>query len=123
MQRRIIETKDGSKTIQLVEWDEQYHSVHGALQEARHVFIQHFKNEIGDRKEVSVFEMGFGTGLNALLTFQAAQELNIKVHYFSLEAYPVVNEEIDLLDYAELLNDTDGVWEEMMKSAWNEDVP
>ena len=120
--RKIIETADGSKTIQLVEWNEQYHSVHGALQEAEHVFIANLKREVGERKEINVFEMGFGTGLNAFLTLRTARELNIKVNYFSLEAYPVKQDEIDALDYQELLNDEIGNWKKLMSAEWEKEI-
>ncbi len=71
MEREIITTADGSKTIQLKDWDEQYHSKHGAIQEAYHVFIKHgldlFKNT-----GLDILEIGFGTGLNALITLLEA---------------------------------------------------
>ena len=70
MKREVVKTADGSLTIHIPEMNENYHSGHGALQEAKHVFIQHGLLEFKDREEVAVFEMGFGTGLNALLTLE-----------------------------------------------------
>ena len=98
MQREIITTGDGSKTIQIKDWNEQYHSKHGAIQEAYHVFIDSglslFKNQ-----EISILEIGFGTGLNALITFIEAPKLRLKVSYVGVEAYPVKSEELEQLNY------------------------
>jgi tRNA U34 5-methylaminomethyl-2-thiouridine-forming methyltransferase MnmC len=102
LKRKIIITSDGSTTIHLPEWDEQYHSKHGAIQEAIHVFIKsglyyflkNFKSE-----EVSILEIGFGTGLNAFLTLLAASEKQLKIKYVGVEAYPVENDEIIQLNY------------------------
>ena len=73
MKRSIITTADGSKTIQIEEWSEQYHSVHGALQEAKHVYIKmglhQFLKDNPNHKQLSVLELGFGTGLNACLLY------------------------------------------------------
>lgn len=126
MERRIIETGDGSKTIQLVEWNEQYHSVHGALQEAKHVFINHLKDFLDKHwkendKEIRIFEMGFGTGLNALLTAQFACVTQQKIHYTSLEAYPVSQDEIQALNYVNLLEDKDGTYERLHEVEWGVD--
>ena len=67
MKREIKITADGSSTLYIPEMDENYHSDHGALQEAMHVFIENGLNTI-ESAHIAVFEMGFGTGLNALLT-------------------------------------------------------
>lgn len=105
MKRNIITTSDGSKTIQIEEWDEQYHSKHGAIQEAYHVFIKQglslFKN-----KSISILEIGFGTGLNALITWKEAADLKIKINYTGVEAYPVTIEEVEQLNYISQLNAT-----------------
>ena len=93
MKREIITTGDGSKTIQISEWDEQYHSKHGAIQEARHVFLgmglQHYVSKMPTTQPIAILEMGFGTGLNALLTLFEAQALNTEIEYTGIEAYPV----------------------------------
>ncbi|RYM35974.1 SAM-dependent methyltransferase [Brumimicrobium glaciale] len=101
MKREIITTKDGSKTIYMPDIYEHYHSNHGALQEALHVFIKSGWDEI-KTKEVSVLEIGFGTGLNTIITVIAGQNDNKTVHYTGLEAFPVTLEDIELLKYDEL---------------------
>lgn len=103
MKRKIITTADGSKTIQIEDWDEQYHSKHGAIQEAYHVFIEHglrlFKNT-----KISILEIGFGTGLNALITLLEIEKLNLKVNYVGVEAFPVSLTEVKELNYCSQLN-------------------
>ncbi len=98
MERKIVRTADGSKTIQLPEWNEQYHSLHGAVQEAYHVFIESGLRQFSDR-ELSILEVGFGTGLNALITLAEAPSLHLKLHYTALETAPVTEAEWRELDY------------------------
>lgn len=115
MKRNIITTGDGSKTIQIEDWDEQYHSIHGAINEANHVFLKHgllfFFNKFVKGKsfqkepvEVSILEIGFGTGLNAFLTLIEANKLGVKINYVGVEAYPVAAHEITALNYSELIS-------------------
>ncbi|PWH85508.1 tRNA (5-methylaminomethyl-2-thiouridine)(34)-methyltransferase MnmD [Brumimicrobium oceani] len=101
MKRQIITTKDGSKTLYLPDLYEHYHSNHGALQEAMHVFIKSGWDEI-EKDHVNILEVGFGSGLNAIITVNASLKDNKKVYYAGLEAFPVTQEEVDLLGYAEL---------------------
>ena len=103
MKREIITTSDGSTTIHLPEWNEQYHSKHGAIQEAYHVFIKHGLQEIKSNS-ISILEIGFGTGLNSFITYLEAQKKNLKIDYVGVEAYPVKEEEIEKLNYIEELN-------------------
>lgn len=98
VRREIITTGDGSKTIQIVEWKEQYHSVHGAIQEAYHVFIKSGLSLFKDR-QLAILEIGFGTGLNAFITLLEAPKLNLEIYYCGVEAYPVTTEELNLLNY------------------------
>ncbi len=103
MKREILTTNDGSTTIYLPDWEESYHSKHGAIQEAYHVFIKSglslFKG-----KSVSILEIGFGTGLNAFITYLEAQKVNQSVHYVGVEAYPVQAEEALQMNYVSELN-------------------
>lgn len=121
MKRKIIVTGDGSKTIQIEDWDEQYHSKHGAVQEAYHVFIEHglrlFQNE-----EIHILEIGFGTGLNALITLLEAPKQHLKIQYVGVEAYPVTMEEVEHLDYCHQLKveDLEELFQMMHQSNWGE---
>ena len=123
MKRRIIETADGSKTIHLEDWNEQYHSKHGAIQEAYHVFIEHGLRHVA-LSNVSILEIGFGTGLNALITLLEAEKNGLKINYVGVEAYPVLMEEIEALDYCSQLqvDGHQGVFERMHHSSWEEQV-
>jgi tRNA U34 5-methylaminomethyl-2-thiouridine-forming methyltransferase MnmC len=120
MQREIIITGDGSKTIYLPEWNEHYHSSHGALQEAQHVFIKH---GLSTQKEdyITILEMGFGTGLNALLTYFASEKRRQYVHYIGIEAFPPSEEEWRAMDYAQFSNDPAApqVFERMHTCEWD----
>ncbi len=103
MKREIITTSDGSKTIHLPEWNEQYHSKHGAIQEAQHVFIKNGLDLFREDK-VSLLEIGFGTGLNAFITFLEAEKRSLDIEYVGVEAYPVALDEVKELNYVELLD-------------------
>lgn len=104
MQREIITTADGSKTIHLVEWNEHYHSIHGAIQEANHVFIKHgllfFVTTFPKVQPIKILEIGFGTGLNAFITLLEAQKLDVEIDYVGVEAFPISSEEIQEMNYA-----------------------
>lgn len=91
-------SKDGSSTLFAPDFDEHYHSIHGAIQESMHVFLDAGLNQLS-KSEISILEMGFGTGLNALLTAIYGSEKHIS--YTSLEAYPVPPEYVAQLNYAE----------------------
>lgn len=123
LQREIIQTHDGSTTIHIKEWDECYHSKHGAIQEAQHVFI---KNGLSlfQNKEVSILEIGFGTGLNAFITFLESRKMKQSIHYVGVEAYPISAEELVSMNYVEELdaNGEKEIFEKMHQSNWDEKV-
>lgn len=102
MKRQVIKTSDGSSTIYIPEMDENYHSTHGAIQEAEHVFIQHGLKSIVENgaSAISIFEMGFGTGLNAFLTKIRS---NSPIRYVGIEAFPVSEDELNALNYVDQL--------------------
>ena len=131
MKRKIITTSDGSKTIQIEDWNEQYHSIHGAIQEANHVFLKHgllfYSELISESKnefhtelvEVSILEIGFGTGLNAFLTLIEAEKLKLNINYIGIEAYPVQLDEIKQLNYVELISKPhEAIFEKLHDITW-----
>lgn len=122
MKREVIITADGSSTIHLPDWNEQYHSKHGAIQEAYHVFIKNGLSTILD-DEISILEIGFGTGLNAFITFLEALQANKKIKYTGVEAYPVENTEIEKLNYVDELNagELNAFFKKMHTCSWNVD--
>ncbi len=119
MKREVIETADGSKTIYIPEMLENYHSNHGALQEALHVFIKNGLQAFADKKEVHIFEMGFGTGLNAMLSMVEADRVNQKVYYTGIEAFPLEIEITQQIGYEELVDyKFNKYFKEMHLSEW-----
>ena len=120
MKREIIITKDGSKTLYMPAIYEHYHSNHGALQESMHVFIKSGWDEV-KTNQVNILEIGFGSGLNAIITLIAGQNENKTVHYTGLEAFPVTQEEVGLLEYTELdeIVPVKSQFNKMHSSEWN----
>lgn len=123
MKRELIQTADGSWTIQLPDWNEQYHSKHGAIAEAKHVFIQsglkhYYKNS--KFRPISILEIGFGTGLNALLSLQFADSAKVTINYAALEAYPVAREHWCKLDYARQLQMDPGSFTALHTVPWEQ---
>lgn len=122
MKRALQITADGSPTIYSDEFNATYHSKHGAIQESMHVFINaglEFYIDKTNANKVSIFEMGFGTGLNALLAAQYANDKQINISYDSVELYPLSDDEL-----APVKNE---IKEELLFStihdaAWNEDT-
>lgn len=122
MNREVITTADGSKTIFIPEMDENYHSGHGALQEAVHVFIKNGLTLFLEKKEISVFEMGFGTGLNALLSLIEAEKNALKVQYVGIEAFPVEEQMALEMNYTSLLGEEyEHVFQRMHYLPWGTD--
>lgn len=119
MDRKVIITSDGSTTIHIPEWDEQYHSIHGAIQEAKHVFIKNGLSLFNNQK-LSILEMGFGTGLNSFITFLEAEKYKLSVDYVGVEAYPISNEVVEELNYVSELKaeDFDSVFDAMHSEGW-----
>ena len=103
MERSLRLTDDGSHTLHVDQLDEPYHSSHGALQESMHVFIKQGLHTISKPK-LRILEIGFGTGLNALLTMQFAMQANLKVHYHAVEKYPLNRAEYAQLNFEELID-------------------
>ena len=100
MKREIKTTSDGSKTLYISELNENYHSHHGALQEARHVFIDNGLKTV-QNYEINILELGFGTGLNVLVTIDEflKTDKNHVIHYSTIEKYPVDECEVTELSY------------------------
>ena len=124
MERKLQQTADGSHTLYIPELDEHYHSVNGALREAEHIFIEAGLRSL-PRRELRVLEIGFGTGLNAFLTWKEAEQALIpRIDYYTVELYPLP------LDLARRLNYGQLAWpgrEErflaLHEAEWGVDVP
>lgn len=121
MKREILTTQDGSTTIHLPDWDESYHSKHGAILEAYHVFIK-CGLSLFEGKSISILEIGFGTGLNAFITYLEAEKINQNIDYVGVEAYPILLDEALQMNYVLELNASRKatVFNEMHQNSWNE---
>ena len=113
-------TSDGSTTIHLPQWNEQYHSKHGAIQEAYHVFIDKGLNEFKSNKSLSILEIGFGTGLNAFITYLESKKSGKIINYIGVEAYPVENDEVFKLNYVSKLKvkNEKPVFDQIHNASW-----
>ncbi len=103
LKREIKLTEDGSHTIFIPELNEHYHSTHGAIQEAIHVYIN-AGLKYSDKNPISILEIGFGTGLNAYLTLVEAENNKRTISYHSLERYPIEEEQLKVLNYPDLID-------------------
>ena len=124
--KRIIQlTGDGSHTIAIPELKVTYHSIHGAIQESMHVFVDAgLKPLLHALNTICIFEMGFGTGLNALLTLQQAILHQQKIYYYAIELFPLQQQEYNELNYTTLLKDESlqNYFEQMHACAWNTNI-
>jgi tRNA U34 5-methylaminomethyl-2-thiouridine-forming methyltransferase MnmC len=123
MKRKIVKTADGSSTISVPELNEHYHSVNGAIAEANHVYINAgYKNV--EKDKISILEIGFGTGLNSLLTLIQSVDDRKYIFYQGVEAYPVSLEELSALNYLEELkaDEYEEKYKLMHTSPWDEKV-
>ena len=124
MKREIIVTKDGSTTIYFPDINETYHSKFGAILESNHVFIDMGLKLFSDKAEVSILELGFGTGLNALLTIIESAKNKQNILYTGVDAYPVALTEILQLNFVSELNDQvdQKLFDKMHNSNWGEQI-
>ncbi|HYK56990.1 MAG TPA: tRNA (5-methylaminomethyl-2-thiouridine)(34)-methyltransferase MnmD [Flavisolibacter sp.] len=124
MKREIIITADGSHTVAIPDLNVTYHSRRGALQESVHVFIEAGLRYVISQStipSINLFEMGFGTGLNAFLTAIEAEKQQRKIQYTAVEQYPVSPEEAAGLNYPKTLQHHK-LFTALHQSPWNEDV-
>ena len=125
MKRKIIITDDGSTTIHLPDLDEQYHSKHGAIQEAYHVFVntglEYLLKQL-QPNPLKILEIGFGTGLNAFITLLEADKNKIPISFTGVEAYPISSLEIEKLNYPLLLNSTEAYFKKLHQSEWEKQI-
>jgi len=122
MKKEIILTSDRSHSIAIPAMNVTYHSTHGAIQESMHVFIEAGLHHIAAGKDqISIFEMGFGSGLNALLSIAEAEKKQQKIFYETVEADPLEANMYSLLNYCKQLNrpDLQPLFELLHRCAWN----
>jgi len=120
MTNKLVITNDGSHSIFNPEVNETYHSKHGAIVEAEYVFI---KNGLlaENKKQFNILEVGFGTGLNALLTAQKAQQKKIAVNYHGIELHPVPKESYSQLNFTELIGEEKSKLLQLHECKWEKE--
>ena len=118
----LAPTEDGSPTLYNPLFGEHYHSIHGAVQESMHIFIEaglHSWLKNSTKQSLHILEVGFGTGLNALLTALDEQSKELSLHYTSLELYPIQEEIYSQLHFDIKHRDSDKCLQELHSTAWN----
>lgn len=115
---KLLITEDGSHTLYNPDIDESYHSTHGAIQESKFIFIDKGLN-YAPKSEVRILEIGFGTGLNALLSYVNAIENKKIIHYTTLELFPIDKDLVTQLNFCKFeISDYQTVFEEMHALEW-----
>ena len=125
MIRHLQFTADGSHTIQIDELNVTYHSKHGAIQESKHVFIDAgiaYLHQTANLSKYHILEMGFGTGLNALLTAMFSDQMNVHIKYQSVEAFPLTADEVASLNHGTLLEQV-SMFKQIHTASWNIGTP
>lgn len=119
---QIEQTADGSYTLFVPELNEHYHSVKGALTESQHIFIN-MGLKHSSVPEPHILEIGFGTGLNAFLSLLEAEKSHRKVHFTTIERYPLDIDTIRSMNYpAQIAPDYSTVYETLHTAIWNKDA-
>ncbi len=117
MNIKIIQTDDGSSTIYLPDLDETYHSKFGAINEAQHVFIDNGLAKI-QKLEINVLEIGFGTGLNALLTLLYSERSGLNINYRTIEKHPLTRELVSSLNYSKTVEGAGKYYNKIHEVEW-----
>ena len=121
MDNKIIITNDGSHSLLNTRIDESYHSKHGAIVEAEHVFIRNGFSAVR-KKKLNILEIGFGTGLNALLTYQKSIQRSIETNYHAIELYPIDRRYYIKLNFANLIGLEQEILLRLHNSNWEEKI-
>jgi len=120
---RIIETEDGSHSLYSEQFAVGYHSKYGAIQESQHVFIQAgLAPALANKSAVRVFEMGFGSGLNAYLSLLFSNEQQKTIYFETVESFPIPLDQASVLNYASLLEGFSNDFLAFHQAPWNEPV-
>ena len=119
---QAVITEDGSTTLFIPELNEHYHSIHGAVQESMHIFIREGYTQIRNFP-AHIFEAGFGTGLNAFLTFLVSEREGKSIHYTAIEKYPLEDQFVRQLNYPERTDPAKaGVFHALHDASWDQDI-
>jgi len=118
----LVKTADGSDTLFVTELGEHYHSTFGAVQESRHIFIDAGLRQCG-QPFINLFEVGFGTGLNAYLTVLESLKTNQTIRYMTIEKFPLPSQIWSVLNYPEIIPDgVPKLFQAIHEAKWDEEV-
>ena len=122
---KIITTSDGSHSIQSGQFEVSYHSIHGAIQESQHVFIEAalYHKMATQKDNIRILEIGFGTGLNALMTQLEADKNQVTIDYHTYEKYPISIEQAAALNYPAQLNTDTTSLQQLHTCPWETTIP
>ncbi|MFL5730546.1 MAG: tRNA (5-methylaminomethyl-2-thiouridine)(34)-methyltransferase MnmD [Cytophagaceae bacterium] len=124
MEIKIVVSEDGSNTLYRPDLNETYHSLHGAVQESEHVFLKHGIMHLAQKKKnLSILEVGFGTGLNALLSYRLSMQEGLQIEYHTVEAFPLPDDLVKQLNYPSIFaaEKLDEFFQYMHACAWEKD--
>lgn len=117
---KIIKTEDGSHSLYVPSLSEHYHSIHGAIQESNHVFIESGLNYSAVKYEtIDILEIGMGTGLNVFLTYMENCKLKKIISYHALEPNVLSENIISQLNYVEIIGKNSDIFQRIHNSDWN----
>lgn len=122
MTNQLVITDDGSHSVISEEFNEQYHSRHGAIQESKHVFINAgLLQKINLQKEIFILEIGFGTGLNALLSCIESENHQQKISYTAIEKFPLKKEVFIKFNFCDFLENKNSInyFDKILNCNWN----
>ena len=125
MERRIIVTEDGSHSIAIEQTNITYHSKYGAIWESKHVYTEAGLKQLLNKKPcINIFEMGFGTGLNALLTLIDAEENAQQIYYETIDEFPLEKKLFEKLNYCEQLQRTTvkSIFDQLHNGEWEKEI-
>ncbi|MCC6182678.1 MAG: tRNA (5-methylaminomethyl-2-thiouridine)(34)-methyltransferase MnmD [Bacteroidia bacterium] len=121
-QIRLLKTHDGSNSLFSEQFNTSFHSIFGAIEESKHVFIEQGLKPLlnTEQTEITILEIGFGTGLNTLLTIREVLKTPITINYHAVEYYPISNEIIDELNYFKDDTELDELFRKIHLQEWNQ---
>jgi len=118
---KLYNTKDGSNTLYHLKLNEIYHSRNGAITESKHVFIKHGLQYLFEQNltKINIFELGFGTGFNAILSYHFAEKNNINLYYESIDTLPLFWNTVEKLDYHNIERTiNESIYKKLINEKW-----
>ena len=125
MKRKKVKTEDGSHSFFVESLDEYYHSIYGSIQESQHVFVDAGLKYFKQGSQSNILEIGFGTGLNALMTIIENEKRKCEIHYTAVEAFPLTDKETHDLNYTDKIGQSayQPTFKLLHDSNWGNPIP